>query len=142
MSDSSNIGRKKITFNSSGDFKKKIDFSSLNISNNGKLGSFNNNNQFTKHTFEFQKNTNNVNNKIDSLSNSATSNVQNTGSIGNQGVINKFSNGQFRKPNISFQQKDNNDGVKGCSTQTTSNQNINKDNFVKSPRNQFKPKLY
>ena len=142
MSDSSNIGRKKITFNSSGDFKKKIDFSSLNISNNGKLGSFNNNNQFTKHTFEFQKNTNNVNNKIDSLSNSATSNVQNTGSIGNQGVINKFSNGQFRKPNISFQQKDNNDGVKGCSTQTSSNQNINKDNFVKSPRNQFKPTTF
>ena len=104
MSDSSNFSRKKITFNTSGDFKKKIDFSSLNVGGNGKTNGFNNNNQFTKHTFNFQKlnssNNNFVNNKTESTNNQ----VQATSSF--NGFVNKNAVGQFRKPNLTFQSLD------------------------------------
>ena len=139
MSDSSNFSRKKITFSSSGDFKKKIDFSSLNVNNAVNVNRFSNNNQFTKHTFNFQKlnssNNNFVNNKTESTNNQ----VQATSSF--NGFVNKNAVGQFRKPNLTFQSLDIDDNKQENNIKATNRQvdGNNNDRTAGIQRSQLKP---
>ena len=140
MSDSSNFSRKKITFNTSGDFKKKIDFSSLNVGGDVKTNGFNNNNQFTKHTFNFQKlnssNNNFVNNKTEGTNNQ----VQATNS--SNGFVNRNNGGQFRKPNLTFQSLDVDDNKQENNIKATQNRQVdgnNNDRTAGIQRSQFKP---
>ena len=140
MSDSSNFSRKKITFSSSGDFKKKIDFSSLNVNNSVNANRFSNNNQFTKHTFSFQKSNSSNNNFVNNKTESTNNQVQATNGV--NGFVNKNAGGQFRKPNLAFQSREVNDNKQENNINATQDKQVdgnNNDRTAGIQRSQFKP---